>query len=92
MSHSFWLPDSVNRSFHSTSQLPTSSEAVVIGGGISGVSAAYWLSQLGVEVTLLEQRGLAEGATGRNGGHLAFGSNKDFVEAIATHGVEETLG
>nr|WP_242050338.1 FAD-dependent oxidoreductase [Oculatella sp. FACHB-28] len=51
-----------------------SSEVVVIGGGISGVSAAYWLGQLGVETVLLEGRGLAEGATGRNGGHLAPGS------------------
>ncbi|WP_206756415.1 FAD-dependent oxidoreductase [Oculatella sp. FACHB-28] len=47
---------------------------MVIGGGISGVSAAYWLGQLGVETVLLEGRGLAEGATGRNGGHLAPGS------------------
>ncbi|MEP1079203.1 FAD-binding oxidoreductase [Leptolyngbya sp. PL-A3] len=40
---------------------------------------------------LLEERGLAEGATGRNGGHLAFGSNKDLIDAIAAHGVEEAL-
>ncbi|MBD1999308.1 FAD-binding oxidoreductase [Leptolyngbya sp. FACHB-541] len=91
LSDSFWLTDSVNRHPQSTLQLPTASEAVVIGGGISGVSVAYWLSQLGVETVLLEGRGLAEGATGRNGGHLAPGTNKDFADAIATHGLKETL-
>ncbi|MBD1866738.1 FAD-binding oxidoreductase [Cyanobacteria bacterium FACHB-471] len=91
LSDSFWLVDSVNRHLQSTPQLPTASEVVVIGGGISGVSVAYWLSGLGVEVVLLERQGLAEGATGRNGGHLAPGTNKDFADAIATHGLEETL-
>jgi glycine/D-amino acid oxidase-like deaminating enzyme len=91
LSGSFWLTDSLNRYPKSTPQLPTTSDVVVIGGGISGVSVAYWLSGLGVEVVLLERQGLAEGATGRNGGHLAPGTNKDFADAIATHGLEETL-
>jgi glycine/D-amino acid oxidase-like deaminating enzyme len=91
LSGSFWLTDSLNRYPKSTPQLPTTSDVVVIGGGISGVSVAYWLSGLGVEVVLLERQGLAEGATGRNGGHLAPGTNKDFADAIATHGIEETL-
>lgn len=91
ISDSFWLSDSDHRNVQSTSQLPSSLEVVIIGGGISGVSAAYWLGQLGVDVLLLEERGLAEGATGRNGGHLAFGSNKDLVDAIAAHGAEEAL-
>lgn len=90
-SDSFWLADSLNRHLQSMPQLPASADVLVIGSGISGVSVAYWLSQLGIETVLLERQGLAEGATGRNGGHLAPGTNKDFADASATHGLEETL-
>lgn len=44
-----------------------------LGGGLTGVSVAYWLTELGVKgdsILLLEGRdALGAGATGRNGGH-----------------------
>jgi glycine/D-amino acid oxidase-like deaminating enzyme len=36
----------------SDEQLPASADVVVIGGGIAGVSAAYWLAKRGVSVAL----------------------------------------
>ncbi|GBG27972.1 Hypothetical Protein FCC1311_041952 [Hondaea fermentalgiana] len=43
---------------------------LVIGCGLTGASAAYHLSQkLGSEVLVVDARDLADGATGRNGGH-----------------------
>ena len=46
-------------------EMPTSGgegkSVVVIGGGISGLSAAKYLIQAGCEVTLLEQRGVVGG-------------------------------
>lgn len=50
---------------YSTPQLRSNTQAVVISGGMSGVSAAYWLRRFGVEVTLIERRGLSGGATAR---------------------------
>ncbi|GAB3740971.1 FAD-binding oxidoreductase [Amycolatopsis oliviviridis] len=48
------------------------SEAVVIGGGIMGLSAALHLLEAGVpSVRLLERDGLCEGTTGAGGGFLA---------------------
>ena len=44
-------------------------DAVVIGGGLTGMSCAYHLAMAGETVKVLEARGLADGATGRNGGH-----------------------
>jgi sarcosine oxidase subunit beta len=41
---------------------------IVVGGGITGTSAAYQLAQRGYHVTLLEKRFLAAGGTGRTGG------------------------
>lgn len=44
-------------------------DVVIIGGGIVGVSAAYYLARLGVKrVLLLEQGGLGEGSTIRSAG------------------------
>src|SRR5881397_4390845 len=47
-----------------TSALPTQSRAVIVGGGIAGVSTAYHLTQLGIrDVVLLEQGRLTCGTT-----------------------------
>lgn len=43
-------------------------EVVVIGGGIVGTSAAAFLADAGVHVTLVEREGLASGASGANQG------------------------
>ncbi|MBI3976885.1 MAG: FAD-binding oxidoreductase [Chloroflexi bacterium] len=45
-----------------------SSEVVVIGGGIIGCSIAYNLAKAGVEVTVVERRGIAAEASGANMG------------------------
>ncbi len=41
-------------------------EVVVIGGGIVGTSAAAFLAERGVSVTLVERTGIGAGASGRN--------------------------
>jgi glycine/D-amino acid oxidase-like deaminating enzyme len=45
-------------------------DVVVVGGGIVGVSTAYFLAKRGHDVVLVEQRELADGASGRNMGFL----------------------
>src|SRR4051812_31322940 len=45
-------------------------DVVVVGGGIVGVSTAYFLASKGHDVVLLEQREIAYGASGRNMGFL----------------------
>jgi glycine/D-amino acid oxidase-like deaminating enzyme len=48
----------------------SSADAVVIGGGIIGTAAAALLAEAGLSVTLVEERALAAGASGRNSGSL----------------------
>lgn len=51
--------------------LPASAEIVIVGGGVIGLSIAYYLAKRGVEGVIVVERGyLAEGASGRNGGGI----------------------
>lgn len=53
---------------HSDDKLPESADAVVIGGGIIGVSAAYFLVQKGLSVALVEKGRIAGEQSSRNWG------------------------
>ncbi|MGH2548955.1 MAG: NAD(P)/FAD-dependent oxidoreductase [Thermomicrobiales bacterium] len=54
--------------------MPSRADVIVVGGGVVGCSIAYRLAEAGRSVLLLEQRGLASGASGRNGGMTGAGS------------------
>ena len=45
-------------------------DVVVIGGGVMGLSAAYFLKQAGMKVCLLERDRLGQGDTGHTTAHL----------------------
>ncbi len=46
---------------------------VVVGGGVIGVSSAYYLARRGAEVVLLEREGIAAGASFGNAGTISAG-------------------
>src|SRR5919197_3322078 len=48
-------------------------DVAVIGGGVTGCSCALTLAERGVSVRLYEARGIAAGASGRNGGFALRG-------------------
>jgi glycine/D-amino acid oxidase-like deaminating enzyme len=59
----------------------TATDVVVIGGGVTGLSAALSARQAGAEVLLLEREAmLGYGATGRNAGILSAGINMSLVD------------
>ncbi|MFL5801924.1 MAG: NAD(P)/FAD-dependent oxidoreductase [Roseiflexaceae bacterium] len=67
-------------------ELPTTADIAVIGGGLLGISTAYWLARAGASVALIEAGALAAGATGRNGGFMVAGTADPYPQAIARHG------
>ncbi len=69
--------------------MPTTAEAVVIGGGMLGVWTTYWLAKAGADVVLLEKSAIGWGATGRNGGFLAGGAAIGYKALIDTLGREQ---
>lgn len=52
-------------------------EVAVIGGGFTGLSAAFHLAEAGVDVALLEAESPGWGASGRNGGQVNPGLKED---------------
>lgn len=57
--------------------LPEAADVVVVGGGMLGSWAAYWLARAGANVVLIERTAIAWGATGRNGGFVGAGVAED---------------
>lgn len=92
-----------NRSGNDQRRAGSQPDVIVIGGGVFGCSITYRLAKQGRQVLLLESRGLAAGASGRNGGMTGAGSSLHSaagraVSAITManlalmHGIEEELG
>lgn len=60
-------------------------DVVIVGAGITGVSAAYHCAKAGLTTVLIEKDAVASGSAGRNGGMVVDGLAVDLAEA-------ETLG
>jgi gamma-glutamylputrescine oxidase len=64
-------------------------DVVIVGGGYTGRAAALTLGEAGYEVVLLEADQLGNGASGRNGGQVATGYNKNYATLAARYGTGE---
>lgn len=51
----------------------TTADVAIVGGGYTGLQAAYTLAKSGVSVVLIEACRIGDGASGRNGGQLGTG-------------------
>ncbi len=67
-----------------------SCDVLIIGGGFTGLSAAYHLAVKGESVVLLEQARFGDGASGRNGGQLNTGQRGWVEDFEAKLGFERT--
>lgn len=61
-------------------------DVCIVGGGYTGLSAALHLAEAGYKVVLLEAHRVGWGASGRNGGQVGTGLNKDQAELEALLG------
>jgi sarcosine oxidase subunit beta len=68
----------------------TSTDVVVIGGGVMGAATAMQLAMKGVGVILCEMRSLASGATGRCGGMVVHCYGRELNIDIAVKRMEFT--
>jgi glycine/D-amino acid oxidase-like deaminating enzyme len=61
-------------------------DVAIVGGGVTGCAAALRLAEAGLRVRLHEQRAIAEGASGRNGGFALRGGASRYDVARETYG------
>lgn len=75
MSISFWLDQS------SSTQTKTY-DFVIVGGGIAGLSTAYWLQkeQPTAKIAIIEKDRVGFGASGRNAGFVTCGSTAHYMK------------
>lgn len=66
---------------------------LVIGGGIAGLSTAYWLEKKypSSKITLVERHKMGSGASGRNAGFVTCGSSEHFAKLVNDFGTEKAL-
>jgi len=67
--------------------LPPRTDVAVIGGGLTGLSAALHLANKGADVALFEQERVGWGASGRNGGMCTTGMTIGFLSAVSRYGL-----
>jgi gamma-glutamylputrescine oxidase len=65
-------------------------DVAIVGGGFTGLQAAYTLAKRGVSVALLEAYRLGDGASGRNGGQFGTGQRAWPEEIEAKIGFERS--
>ncbi|WP_027486816.1 NAD(P)/FAD-dependent oxidoreductase [Allorhizobium undicola] len=63
-------------------------DAAIIGGGFTGLQAAFLLAKAGVKVVLIDANRFGDGASGRNGGQLGTGQRAWPEELEAEFGFE----
>jgi gamma-glutamylputrescine oxidase len=63
-------------------------DVAIVGAGITGCSAALRLAEAGLRVRVHDTRGIAEGASGRNGGFALAGGAARYDVARDTYGPE----
>ncbi|MGH3049852.1 MAG: NAD(P)/FAD-dependent oxidoreductase [Gaiellaceae bacterium] len=90
MSTPYWLEDEVpSRPQH---RREGRVDVAIVGGGVTGCSAALRLAEAGLRVRVHEQRRIAEGASGRNGGFALTGGATLYDVARDTYGPDEARG
>jgi glycine/D-amino acid oxidase-like deaminating enzyme len=82
----YWLDTSTPGPDRSNTEIGGDVDVAVVGGGLTGVSAALHLARKGAKVALFERETVAWGASGRNGGMATPGLAIGFPDAIARYG------
>lgn len=67
---------------------PESTDVCVVGGGIAGLSLAYFLLEKGKSVVVLEAHSIGAGETGNTTAHLTYALDEGFLKLQKLFGVD----
>ncbi len=85
---SYWLDTAPAFTSGASACVPANCDVAVVGGGLTGLSAALGLARQGIDVVVLESDGVAAAASGRNGGHCNNGLVRNFASVVKKYGLE----
>jgi gamma-glutamylputrescine oxidase len=83
----YWLEDEAPP--RAAPRHPGRVDVAIVGAGVTGTAAALRLAEAGLKVRAHDARGVAEGASGRNGGFALRGGASRYDVARDTYGREE---
>lgn len=87
----FW-GEAVAPSAPAPGELPGSVDALIVGAGYTGLSAARELAAAGRSVLVVDAGAPGGGCSGRNGGQVAYSFKPTLAELSARHGAETAAG
>jgi glycine/D-amino acid oxidase-like deaminating enzyme len=85
---SYWLDTAPEGPDLRSAPLPATADVAIVGGGLTGLSAAIHLRRKGASVALFEAERVGWGASGRNGGFCTTGLSIGMLEAIDRFGFD----
>jgi glycine/D-amino acid oxidase-like deaminating enzyme len=83
---SYWLDTAPATPDRSRTEVSGEVDVAVVGGGLTGTSAALHLARKGARVAVLEKETVGWGASGRNGGMATPGLSLGLRDAIKRYG------
>lgn len=87
--HPLWLQDKQPSTISEPSLKDLDTDVAIIGGGITGITCAYYLSKAGKRVTLIEQNGLLEGDTGYTTAFFTYVIDTALIDLKKTFGKDD---
>ena len=86
--HSYWN-DSAAPLVYKTLENDTTTDVLIIGGGIAGLTTAYCLSKSGKKIILLEDGYLGSGESGRTTAHITYALDDRYYDLENIFGEEK---
>lgn len=84
---SFWIDNFKTENYKSLEEDITT-KVCIIGGGITGISTAYYLAKKGIDVTVLEKDFLASKTTGHTTGKISIQHGLFYKYLVDTYGTK----
>lgn len=89
MQHTSYFKLQADETHYPTLQGPTKTDIAIIGGGITGLTAAYLLQRAGRKTVVIEADKVGGGATGSSSNHLTTSIDLSFTTAVDRYGEEK---
>ena len=83
----YWIETAPDFPDRSDRPLPDRVDVAIVGGGITGLTAAIALARMGAATAVLEQGRFGSGASGRNGGMCTTGVSVGPATAVKRYGL-----